>query len=423
MFSSIFCFQETFQHTHIPGGLSVDETTQSMQITHLQVSEGSTSREFSLLAEKTKLEYEKLDLETERNDFRQERDDLQNAVENLKKENNEVILELSITKKELQQTKENMEKQKKDASNALSKLEAENATHVAQLELDVLKAKNEVKNTEEYWSKSQSSKEIELKETFLNFQEELTKKEREATLSKLAVERQFIRVQSQYDEQQKRIQQLEQEIAIAHEEMRLKDRTIGELNGRIKEKNEALNQLKGDRVTLKEKNEMIKFLQHTRQLLNEQNKKKEVDLFNIRAEFDQMRAEFDVIKRKLQEKEEENEKLFTDVMNIAEITEQQCREQFEKEFQEKINQEQNEGNDATVKIENLEKQKEEIITQHRLELQQKEDAIEQLQIHLLKYEDEARINNEQLSRLQTKTDSLENVSQTYAVFYLFHYEF
>ena len=397
-----------FQHTRIPGGLSVDE---SMQSTHLQVSEGNTSREFSLLAEKTKLEYEKLDLETERNDFRQEHDELQNTVENLKKEKSEIILELNNIKKELQQTKENMEKQKKDASNALSILEAENATRVAQLELDIQEAKNEVRNTEEYWSKPQTSKEIELKEKYLNSQEEWTKKEREATASKLAIEKQFIRVQTQYEEQQKRIQQLEKELATAHEEMRFKDRTIGELNGRIKEKNEASNQLKGDTVTLKEKDEKIKSLQHTRQLLNEQNTKKDEDLFNMKAEFDKMRTEFDGIKRKLQEKEEENEKLVTDVVNIAEKTEQQCREQFEKEFQETINQEQDKVNDATVKIENLEKQKEEIITQHRLELQQKEDAIEELQIHLLKYEDEARVNNEQLS-LQTITDSSEKVSQS-----------
>ena len=321
-------------------------------------------------------------------------------------------LELIETKKELQQTKEDMEKQKKDAANALSILEAENATHVTQLELHVQTAKDEVKKAEEYWSETQSSKEIELKEKFLNSQEELSKKEREATASKLAIERQFIRVQAQYEEQQKRVQQLERELATAHEEMRFKDITIGELNFRIKEKNEVSNQLKKDTVTLKEKNEMIESLQHTRKLLNEQNRKKDVDLFNITAEFDEMRIEFDVIKRKLQEKEEENEKLVINEVNIAEKTEQQCREQFEKEFQEKINQEQNKVNDATVKIENVEKQKEEIITQHRLELQQKEDAIEQLQTHLLKYEDEARINNEQLS-LQTKTDSLQNVSQKY----------
>ena len=331
----------------------------------------------------------------------------------LKKRVEHLSLELIETKKELQYTKEIMEKERKDALNALSMLEAENATRVAQLQLDVQQARNEVQNAEEYWSKCQSSKEIESKERFF----ELAKKETETAASKRAIEKQFIRVQAQYDEQQKRILQLEKELATAHEEMRFKDRTIGELNGRIKEKNEASNQLKGDTVTLKEKDEKIKSLQRTRQLLNEQNKKKDEELFNMKAEFDQMRAEFDGIKRKLQEKEEENEKLATDVVNIAEQTEQRFREQFEKELQEKINQEQ--VKDATVQIENLEKQKEEIITQHRLELQQKEDAIEQLQIHLLKYEDEARVNNEQQLSLQTKTDSSEKVSQKYAVFYLF----
>ena len=95
-----------------------------------------------------------------------------------------------------------------------------------------------------------------------------------------------------------------------------------------------------------------------RQLLNEQNKKKDEELFSMRVEFDQMRIEFDGITRKLQEKEEENEKLVTDVVNIAEQTEQRCREQFEKEFQEKINQEQDKVNHATtVQIENLNRKK------------------------------------------------------------------
>ena len=130
-----------------------------------------------------------------------------------------------------------MEKERKDASNALQQ------------------ARNEVQNAKEYWSKCQSSKEIELKEKYLNSQEELSKKERIATVSKLAIEKQFIRVQAQYEEQQKRVQQVEKELATAHEEMRFKDRTIGELNGRIKEKNETSNQLKGDTVTLKEKDD------------------------------------------------------------------------------------------------------------------------------------------------------------------------
>ena len=99
-------------------------------------------------------------------------------------------------------------------------------------------------NDKEYWS--QSSKEVELKAKLASVQEELTM----ARASKVAIEKQFIRVQAQYEEQQKRIQQVEKELATAHEEMRFKDRTIGELNGRIKEKNEASNlQLKGDTVS------------------------------------------------------------------------------------------------------------------------------------------------------------------------------
>ena len=131
---------------------------------------------------------------------------------------------------------------------------------------------------------------MELQTKLASVQDELTK----ATTTKVATEKQFIRVQGQYDEQQKRVDQLQKELSTAQEEMKLRDITIGELNGRIKERTETRNiQLKGDQITLKEKEEEIKSLQHKNQVLKEDMEKKDEELLNVMADFEKMRKDFE----------------------------------------------------------------------------------------------------------------------------------
>ena len=414
---------------------------------------------------------------------------LENTVNNMKKQKEDLSVELSCTKKELQQSKENMVNQKKDASNVLSAVKTKHAKLVAKLELDIQTveaAKRELKKDKEYWC----SKEMELKEKLASIQQELTKEattsnltmeqqfihlqdqydeqqkrieqlqtelstaqdhsetqqivlkeenhmlqnrvenltkqkddvslelsdtkkellqlklelkeklasvqqqwtkaEREVASSKLAVETQFIRVQAQFDEQQKTVEKLDTELAIAQEEMKLKDITIGALNERIKNTKTAANiQLQKHQISLKEKDECIQSLQLKEQELNEENKKKDEKLLIRKAEIDRKCNEFDRITRELQEKKEENLKLAIRVANVKEQTEKIWKEDFERkrmELEEKLNQEQLEVNNAAVvRIEKLQsdmKQKQEIIAQYELQLKQKEEAIEQIQVHL-----------------------------------------
>ena len=342
----------------------------------------------------------------------------------MKKQKEDLTVELSCTKKELQQTKENMANQKKDASNVLSAVK----TKHAKLELDIQTveaAKRELQKDKEYWcSKEMELKEklqqewtkadketttsnvtmekqfihlqdhydeqqkrieqlqtelstaqdhsetqqivlkeenhmlqnrvenltkqkddvslklsdakkellqlkLELKEKLASVQQQWTKAEREVASSKLAVEKQFIRVQAQYDEQQKTVENLETELAIAQEEMKLRDITIGELNERIKETKTAANiQLQKHQISLKEKDECIQSLQLKEQELNEESKKKNEELLIRKAEIDRTCNEFDRITKELQKKEEENLKLAICVANTKEQTEKIWKEDF-----------------------------------------------------------------------------------------------
>ena len=315
---------------------------------------------------------------------------LQNRVENLTKQKDDVSLELSDTKKELLHVKEDMEKQKKDA---LYVVKTENAKLVAKLELDVQTAeaaKRELQKDKEHLAKSQFSKEMELIEKIASVQQEWSIAEKEVTASKIALEKQFIHVQAQYDEQEKRVEKLQTEVAALREEMELRNRTIGELNERIKDMTTAANiQLEENQVSMKEKEECIQSLQLRKQELNEENNRKDREHLIRKAEFDQLKNVFDRITKELQEKEAENLKLAIDTVDIKEQTEKIWKEDFERkktEFEEKLNQDQHEVNNAAVvRIEELQsdlKQKEEIIAQYELQLKQKEGTIEQIQVHL-----------------------------------------
>ena len=322
--------------------------------------------------------------ETQQIVLKEENHMLQNRVENLTKQKDDVSLKLSDTKKALQHVKEDMEKRKKDA---LYVVETENAKLVAKLELDVQTAeaaKRQLQKDKEYLSKSQFSNEMELIEKIASVQQEWSKAEREVTASKVALEKQFIHVQAQYDEQEKRVEKLQTEVAALREEMKLRNRTIGELNERIKYMTNI--QLE---VSMKEKEECIQSLQLKKQELNEENKRKDEELLIRKAEFDQLKNAFDRITKELQDKEEENLKLAIHTVDIKEQTEKIWKTDFERkrmEFEEKLNQEQHEVNNAAVvRIEQLQsdlKQKEEIIAQYELQLKQKEEAIEQIQVHL-----------------------------------------
>ena len=402
--SFVYCFQEEFLTLpDVAGAVSLDETesypvysdremkkqlekerdhpsTSTMLEVHLQnqeVDKGDTSFEFRLVNEKANLVAEKLELETQQIALKEEIDVLNNKVENVTKQNEDLSLELSQTKNELQYTKESLEREKKDALNALSLVETEKATLVAKLQLDLLTAeavKRELQNDKEYWSRSQSSKEVELKAKLASVQDELTA----ATANKVAIEKQYIRVHGRYEELQKRVDQLQTELSTAQEGMKVRDITIGELNGRIKERTETRNiQLKGDQISLKEKVEEIDGLQHKNQVLKEDMKKKDEELLNLMADFEKMRKDF------------EKDKM-----------------EFERLIQ-KLNQEQDEINDATTtrikKLESDLEQKEQIITQYFQELKQKEQLRSRL-------DGKDRVHIEQLNS-QMKSDSLENVSK------------
>ena len=440
----MYCFQEVFLTLpDIPGGVSRDDT-ESHHLSsdhemkqqfekeiesdhpftgvHLQTQEvdkGDTSLEFSLVNENAKLVVEKLELETQQIALKEEIDVLNHKVENFTKQNEDLSLELSQTKNELQYTKESMEKEKKDA---LSLVETEKATLVAKLERDLQTAeavKRELQNDKEYWSRSQPSKERELQAKLASVQDELTT----ATAIKVAIEKQFIRVQAQYEEQQKRVDQLQTDLSTAQEGMKLRDITIGELNGRIKERTETTNiQLKGDQITLKEKEEEIDGLQHKNQVLKEDMKKRDEELLNVNADLEKMRKDLERISKELQEKAKEIDNHATDLVAVVERTEKRCKEDFEKDKMEferliqKLNQEQDEINDATTaritKLESDLEQKEKIITQYFQELKQKE----QLQSSLSRLDGEDRVNIEQLNS-QLKSDSLENVSKMCSTMY------
>ena len=409
--SFVYCFQEVLLTLpDIPGSISQDdresdhlyvssdhETKQQLEketesdhpstSSHLQtqkVDKGDTSLEFS---EKAKLVAEKLELETQHMALKEENDVLKNKVENFTIQNKDLSLELSQTKNELQYTKESMEKEKQDALNALSLVETEKVALVTKLQLDLQTAeavKIELQNDKEYWLRSQSSEEVELKEKLASVQGELAI----ATATKADIEKQYIRVQAQYEEQQKRVNQLQTELSTAQEEMKLRDITIGELNGRIKERTETRNiQLQGDKISLKEKEEEIDRLQHKNQALKEDKKKKDEKL----ADYEEMKKDFERISKELEEKANEIDNHATELVVVKEQTERKCKEVFEKdkmEFQRKLHQEQDEMNDiATERIANLERdleQKEEIITRQVLELERKE----QLQGSHFRYEGE-----------------------------------
>ena len=408
----MYCFQEVFLILpEIPGGISQDDTESDhlssdhemkQQLekekesyhpstsSHLQtqkVDKGDTSLEFSLVNEKAKLVAEKLELETQHMALKEENDVLKNKVENFTIQNKDLSLELSQTKNELQYTKESMEKEKQDALNALSLVETEKVALVTKLQLDLQTAeavKIELQNDKEYWLRSQSSKEVQLKEKLASVQGELAI----ATATKADIEKQYIRVQAQYEEQQKRVDQLQTDLSTAQEGMKLRDITIGELNGRIKERTETTNiQLQGDKISLKEKEEEIDLLQHKNQVLKEDMKKKDEKL----ADYEEMKKDFERISKELEEKANEIDNHATELVVVKEQTERKCKEVFEKdkmEFQRKLHQEQDEMNDiATERIANLERdleQKEEIITRQVLELERKE----QMQGSHFRYEGE-----------------------------------
>ena len=420
---------------------------------------------------------------------------LENTVKNLKKQKEDVSVELSCTKKELQQTKENMANQKKDASNVLSAVKTKHAKLVTKLELDIQTveaAKRELEKDKEYWcSKEMELKEklqqewtkadkeattsnvtmvkqfihlqdqydeqqkrieqlqtelstaqdhsetqqivlkeenhmlqnrvenltkqkddvslelsdtkkelLQLKEKLASVQQQWTKAEREVASSKLAVEKQFIRVQAQYDEQQKTVEKLETELAIAQEEMKLRDITIGKLNERIKDTKTAANiQLQKHQISLKEKDECIQSLQLKEQELNEENKKKDEELLIRKAEIDRTCNEFDRITKELQKREKENLKLAIRVADAKEQTEKIWKEDFERkrmEIEEKLNQEQHEVNNAAVvRIEQLQSDLKQKEAQYELQLKQKEEPVEQIQVHLLFFRNEgtAEVNS------------------------------
>ena len=400
----MYCFQEVFLILpEIPGGISQDDTESDhlssdhemkQQLekekesdhpstsSHLQtqkVDKGDTSLEFSLVNEKAKLVAEKLELETQHMALKEDNDMLKNKVENFTKQNKDLSLELSQTKNELQYTKESMEKEKQDALNALSLVETEKATLVTKLQLDLQTAeavKIELQNDKEYWSRSQSFKEEELKEKLASVQKELTK----ATATKAAIQKEYIRVHAQYEEQQKSVDRLKTELSTAQEGMKLRDITIGELNGRIKERTETRNiQLQKDKISLKEKEEEIQHLQHKNQVLKEDMKKRDEELLNAITDYEEMKKDFERISKELEEKANEIDNHATELVVVKEQTEESCKEGFEKdkmEFQRKLHQEQDEINDiATECIAKLErdlKQKEEIITRQSQELERKE---------------------------------------------------
>ena len=418
---------------------------------------------------------------------------LENTVKNLKKQKEDVSMELSCTKKELQQTKENMVNQKKDASNVLSAVKTKHAKLVAKLELDIQTveaAKRELEKDKEYWcSKEMELKEklqqewtkadkeattsnvtmvkqfihlqdqydeqqkrieqlqtelstaqdhsetqqivlkeenhmlqnrvenltkqkddvslelsdtkkelLQLKEKLASVQQQWTKAEREVASSKLAVEKQFIRVQAQYDEQQKTVETSETELAIAQEEMKLRDITIGELNEKIKETKTAANiQLQKHQISLKEKDECIQSLQLKEQELNKESKKKDEELLIRKAEIDRTCNEFDRITKELLKKEEENLKLAIRVADAKEQTEKIWKEDFERkrmEFEEKLNQEQHEVNNAAVvRIEQLQSDLKQKEAQYELQLKQKKEPVEQIQVHLFFLEMRVQLNS------------------------------
>ena len=379
---------------------------------HLQnqeMNKGDLCLEFSLVNEKAMLVAEKLELETQQIALKEEIDVLSSRVQNFIKQYDDLLLELSQTKNELQYTKEMMEKEKKNALNALSLVETEKATLVTKLQLDLQTAeavKRELQNDREYWSRSQSSKEVELQTKLASIQEELTT----ATAIKVAIEKQYIRVQCQYEEQQKRVDQLQTDLSTAHDGIKLRDITIGELNRRIKERTKTTNiQLKGDQISLKEKEEEIENLQHKNQVLKEDMKKRDGELLNAMADFQKMRKDFERISWELQEKAKEIDNHATDLVIVKEQTEGKCKEDFEKdkmEFQRKLHQEQDEINDIVTehiaKLERELEQKEEIIIRQVQELERKE----QFQCS----HTHEGVNIEQLNS-QMKSDSLENVSK------------
>ena len=430
----LYCFQEVFLTLpDIPGSVSQDDTESHHLHVHVssekeshhpstftgahlqtqEVDKGDTSLEFSLVKEKANLVAEKLELETRQIALKEENNVLKNKVENFAEQNEDLRLELSQTKNELQYTKESMEKEKKDALNALSLVETEKATLVTKLQLDLQSAeavKKELQTDKEYWLRSQSAKEEELKLKLASAHEELSA----AIVTKTAIEKQFIRVQAQYEEQQKRVDQLQTDLSTAQEGMKQRDITIGELNGRIKERTETRNnQLKGDQISFKKKEEEIQRLQHENQVLKEDMKKKDEKHLNVMAEFER-------ISKELQEKTNEIDKHATNLVVVKEQTERKCKEDFEKdklEFQRKLHQEQDEINDiATERIANLERdleQKEEIITRQVQELERKE----QMQCNHFRHEGEEGVNIEQLHvSPQMKSDSLESVSKVCYMF-------
>ena len=430
----MYCFQEEFLiNVDLPGVVSLDETefhpvysdhdmkkqlekerdhpsTSTMLEVDLQnqkVDEGDLCLEFSLVNEKAKLVAEKLELETRQIALKEEIDVLNNKVENFMIQNEDLSLELSQTKNELQYTKESMEKEKRDALNALSLVETEKATLVTKLQLDLQTAeavKIELQYEKEYWLRSQSSKEVELQMKLVSVQDELTI----ATATNRAIEKQFIRVQGQYEEQQKSVDQLQTDLSTAQEEMKQRDITIGELNWRIKERTETRNiQLQGDKISLKEK---IDHLQHKNQVLKEDMKKKDEELLNLIANFEKMREDFERISQELQEKTKEIDNHANDLVAVKERTEKRCKEENERLIQ-KLNQEQDEINDATTthikKLESDLEQKEEIITQYFQELKQKE----QLQSSLSRHDGKDRVNVEQLNS-QLKSENVSKMCST-----------
>ena len=376
--SFVYCFQEVFLTLpDIPGGISQDDTESD----HLYVSS---------------------DHETKQQLEKDKENDHPSTGAQIQVDKEDTGLEFSLV-------------------NEKAKLVSEKLELVTKLQLDLQTAeavKIELQNDKEYWSRSQSSKEVELKEKLASVHGELAI----ATATKAAIEKQYIRVHAQYEEQQKRVDQLQTDLSIAQEGMKQRDITIGELNGRIKERTETTNiQLQGDKISLKKKEEEIQHLQHKNQVLIECMTKKDEELLNVKADFEKMREDFKRISKELQEKAKEIDNHATALVAVKEQTEKRCIEDFEKhkiEFErliQKLNQEQDEINDATTtrikKLESDLEQKEEIITQYFQELKQKE----QLQSSLSGHDDEDWVNVEQLnSQLMS-----EDVSKMCSTMYMY----